>query len=345
MVVDDNEVNTMILANMLELFGIHADQANYGMQAVIMSRRETYDIVFIDHFMPEMDGLQTTTAIRNISLKQQKTIIIALTSNITESIRLLYKEAGANAVYSKPLGLNELISILKQWCPDLPTDIIPDIKETPVIRRNSQLIQAIIDEIDDIEYSVGLRYAIGNPNHYINILEVSIRDMELSIYNIYKSHEKKSLKELQLGVHKLSSILTNIGAVELSERAKIIETNILQGHISNVQLQCIYFIRHVENLKEELHEALGKYYNLVQKEDEEQELVNIPMSKEEYEQSLLNTIYYIKRFEYDAIMKELELLILRGFMEFKQELELALADIKDFDYEKALERIIKLKMR
>jgi hypothetical protein len=69
------------------------------------------------------------------------------------------------------------------------------------------------------------------------------------------------------------------------------------------------------------------------------------MSKEEYEQSLLNTIYYIKRFEYDAIMKELELLILRGFMEFKQELELALADIKDFDYEKALERIIKLKMR
>jgi hypothetical protein len=69
------------------------------------------------------------------------------------------------------------------------------------------------------------------------------------------------------------------------------------------------------------------------------------MSNEEYEQSLLNTIYYIKRFEYDAIIKELELLILKGFAKYKQEFELALADIKDFEYEKALDRIKKLEIK
>jgi CheY-like chemotaxis protein len=345
MVVDDNEVNTMILANMLELFDIHADQANHGMQAVIMSRRETYDIIFIDHFMPEMDGLQTTTAIRSISMKQQQTIIIALTSNITEAIKKLYKEAGANAVYSKPLGLLDLISILKHWYPSLPMNTIPVMEETPVIQRKNELIKTILNEIDEIDYCVGLRHSIGNPTHYIHIIEVSIKDIELCIYNIYKSRKNKSLKEFQIGMHKLISILSYIGAVQLSDKAKMIETYILQGNDRNIRLETIYLVEHVEKLKEELQTALGKYYTSVQKEVKEQELVNIPMSNEEYEQSLLNTIYYIKRFEYDAIIKELELLIVKGFTKYKQEFELALADIKDFEYEKALERIKKLELK
>jgi CheY-like chemotaxis protein len=344
MVVDDNEVNTMILANMLELFDIHAEQANHGMQAVIMARKEAYDIIFIDHFMPEMDGLQTTTAIRSSSMKQQ-TIIIALTSNITEAIKNLYKDAGANAVYSKPLGLLDLISILKHWCPDLQMNTIPVMEETSVIQRKNELIKTIFIEIDEIDYSVGLRNSIGNPTHYIEIIEVSIKDIELCIYNIYKSRENKSLKEFQMGMHKLISILSNIGAVQLSNKAKMIETHILQGDNRNIRLEAIYLVEHVEKLKEELQAALSKYYKLVQKEVKEQEMVNIPMSNEEYEQSLLNTIYYIKRFEYDAIIKELELLILKGFAKYKQEFELALADIKDFEYEKALDRIKKLEIK
>jgi len=343
MVVDDNEVNTMILANMLVLFDMHVDQANFGMQAVIMSRKRAYDIIFIDHIMPEMDGLQTTIAIRNISLNQRNTIIIALTSDITDNIRSLYQEAGANAIYSKPLGLMELISILNLWYPELPTDKIPTIEEAPSFHQDNELIRTIISEIEEINYFVGLRYAIGNPVHYINILQVSLKDIEICIHILYKNYKNCSMEESGMVLHKIKSILTNIGAVELSEEVKLIETNIMQGNVSNIKLQCLYFIGRVESLKEELQLALGKYQILIQKEKIEQELVKIPMLEEEYEQSLLNTIYYIKRFEYDAIIKELELLILRGLPDLKQEYELALAEIKDFKYEKALARIMNIK--
>jgi CheY-like chemotaxis protein len=343
MVVDDNEVNTMILANMLELFDIHVDQVNLGMQAVIMSRKKAYDIIFIDHMMPEMDGLQTTIALRNISLNQRNMIIIALTTDITDNIRRLYQEAGANVVYSKPLGLMELISILNLWYPELPTDKLPTIDEAPSNQKNNELIKTIISEIEEIDYFVGLRYAIDNPIHYINILQVSLKDIEVCIHNLYRNYKNKSMEEIGRVLHKIKSILTNIGAVELSEDVKLIETNIMQGNVSNIKLQCLYFIGRIESLKEDLQSALGKYKVLMQKEKIEQELVKIPMLEEEYEQSLLNTIYYIKRFEYDAIIKELELLILRGRPNLKQEFELALAEIKDFQYEKALARMWNIK--
>ncbi|MDF2942439.1 MAG: multi-sensor hybrid histidine kinase [Herbinix sp.] len=344
LVVDDNEVNTMILANMLELFDIHADQTNFGMQAVIMSRKKAYDIIFIDHIMPEMDGLQTTKAIRSISINQQNAIIVALTSNITDHIRSLYQDAGANALYSKPLSLMELISILNQWCPELSIDKIPTFETNAnSSEKNNELIKTIIGDIAEINYFVGLRYAIGKPLHYINILEVSLKDIGLCIHNLYMSYENKSMEELKIGLHKIKSILTYIGAVDLSEEAKSIEKNILQGDVNNSNQQCIYFINRIENLKEELQSALAKYKAITQNERKEQELVKIPMQIEEYEQSLLNTIYYIKRFEYDAIMKELEYLILRGQPDLKQEFERALADVKEFNYEKALIRMIEIK--
>jgi CheY-like chemotaxis protein len=345
MVVDDNEVNTMILANMLELFNIHVDQANFGIQAVNMFQSAAYDIIFIDHIMPVMDGLQTTTAIRSISSKHQNTIIIALTSNVTDVIKTLYKEAGANAVYAKPLGLMELISILKEWCPELPTDSIPTVEETDDFQKNNEIIKIIMNEIKEINYFAGLKYAIGNPVHYINILEVSLLDMSHCILNICKSNENKSLEELKVGLHKIKSILTNIGAIELSEEAKLIEANILHSEISSAIFHCTQFARHVENLKGKLYCALEKYNGTKQLEKKEQQLVNIPMSEKEYEQSLLNTIYYIKRFEYDAIIKELEKLIFRGLPDFKLEFEWILLEIKEYHYEKALIRIMNIKMR
>ena len=67
------------------------------------------------------------------------------------------------------------------------------------------------------------------------------------------------------------------------------------------------------------------------------------MSQDEYEQSILSTIYYIKRFDYSAILSELDLLIKRGKPEYKKELELALAEMKEYQYEHTLLRLTNIK--
>ena len=100
LVIDDNEVNTIVLANMLELFDIRVDQANSGMQAVQLLSDNEYGIIFVDHVMPKMDGVQTTEAIRSLPGCRAKAVIIALTSSTTEEICRLYQLAGADEVYA-----------------------------------------------------------------------------------------------------------------------------------------------------------------------------------------------------------------------------------------------------
>jgi CheY-like chemotaxis protein len=343
LVVDDNEVNTMILANMLEVFDIHADQANHGMEAVLMSKKTFYDIILIDHVMPEMDGAQTTAAIRKISSDLKKSVIIALTSNITEQVKNLYREAGANEIFEKPIGLVELAALLKKWCPRAQINNVAVEKEVSSTDQENEMVKAIINQIDEINYSTGLKYAIGNPIQYINILEVSLKDLQQCINIIINSFEKNSMDQLRIGVHNLKSIFSNIGAPELSKEAGYFENVINLGDKNEIKTKYNSFTAQLEDFRRKLQYALENYYVTVQLGKKNKEQVYVPMSKEEYEQCLLNTIYYIKRYEYDAIIKELERLIHNGQVELKTEFEWAFREIKDFNYEKALARIIKIK--
>ncbi len=340
LVVDDNEVNTMILANMLELFQIHADQADNGMKAVLLSRKIAYDIIFIDHIMPEMDGVQTTAAIRHLAENHYQPVIIALTSNITEQIRIKYGAAGVNDVYAKPLSLVDLISVLKKWCPRANVEGITIPDQKPESNQNNELILSLIESMDDIDYKVGLRYALGNQAHYIHILEVSLKDIQ-SCYNIIiNSYENNSFDQLRIAVHNLKSVFSNIGALGLSAEAACFEKIIMNAELNSIEIKYSVFVKYLETFQDKLKNILEQYELSVLKESNTNKQVYIPMTKEEYEQSLLSTIYYIKRFEYDLIMKELEELMLRGRPELKQEYELAYADIKEFKYENALARIL-----
>jgi len=343
MVVDDNEVNTMILTKMLELYEISVDQANHAGKALIMCQNKAYDIIFIDHIMPVMDGVQATAAIRNIAINRRKTIIIALTSDITENIISIFRDAGANDIYAKPLGLMELFLLIKKWCPETSIRMVTSMDETTILNSEEDYIQKIIREIDDIDYFIGLKYAIGKPIHYFNILKVSLKNIQSCINRINKSLGDHSIKELRIGVHDLISILSDIGAMELSEEARFIKTIVFKYEIYNIEHQCITFLNHLERFKKKLQVAIEKYNSPLQLDINKHEMVYIPMSKEEYEQSLLNTIYYIKRFEYDFIIKEMEDLIHRGLSDMKREFEQALMEVKDFNYDDALIRMIKIK--
>jgi CheY-like chemotaxis protein len=332
LVVDDNEINTMVLSNMLELFDINVDQADSGMKALELVNDKKYDIIFLDHVMPKLDGVQTTRAIREMVM-QYRQVIIALTSSITEEIIQKYQLAGADGVYSKPLGLTELTAILKQWCPQM-SDREITVQERTIYRKDeASLIKSLIQEISEINYEVGLRYAVGDPLNYINILKVSLKDIKTCINMVLLGEENNQPKNIRIGVHNMKSVFANIGATELVEIAKDLECTVLK-EVELVFYDGDYYKR-ITNFYEKL-ENVVEMYDRISRELTEEELPNLSMTREENEQSLTKVIYYIKRFDYAAILDELELLIKRGHPEFKDVLEQALADIKDFKYESAL---------
>ncbi len=120
LVVDDNSINLIIAQSVLEEYKINVDTAISGEEAIQKNLENHYDIIFMDHMMPEMDGVEAATHIRNLSGERFSTLpIVALTANAVGDVRKMFIEAGMNDFLSKPIVIKEMERVLRHW---LPTD-------------------------------------------------------------------------------------------------------------------------------------------------------------------------------------------------------------------------------
>ncbi len=116
LVVDDNSINLIIAQSVLEEYGIAVDTAISGAEAIEMVQDKNYDIVFMDHMMPEMDGVETTIRIRNLGEDKYSIMpIVALTANAVGDVRTMFLDSGMNDFLSKPLVIKELERVMRRW--------------------------------------------------------------------------------------------------------------------------------------------------------------------------------------------------------------------------------------
>lgn len=117
LVVDDNKVNVKVLVAYLKRFGIVADACYSGMEAISKVMNQEYDLIFMDHMMPEMDGVETTKRIREIDEPAwAKTVkIIACTANVIKGMENLFLDAGMDDVVPKPIQLDFLMEKLNAY--------------------------------------------------------------------------------------------------------------------------------------------------------------------------------------------------------------------------------------
>jgi CheY-like chemotaxis protein/anti-sigma regulatory factor (Ser/Thr protein kinase) len=118
LVVDDNTINRKVALAFLKKHKIDADSATSGKEAVDMVSRNSYDLVFMDHMMPEMDGLEAARKIRALDGGRLKSLpIVALTANAINGASEEFKEAGMNDCLFKPLIEAQLNDALNKWLP------------------------------------------------------------------------------------------------------------------------------------------------------------------------------------------------------------------------------------
>ena len=116
LLVEDNLVNQKIAAAMLKKLGCSVDLAENGSEAVEMLDRESYDVVFMDCQMPEMDGYQATMEIRRREGPRRQTPIVALTAHAMKRDRERCLEAGMDDYLAKPARSEDLGIMLARWC-------------------------------------------------------------------------------------------------------------------------------------------------------------------------------------------------------------------------------------
>ena len=136
LVVDDIEINLELTQAMLAGFGIAADLAQRGELAIELVQENTYDLIFMDHMMPEMDGVETTARIRALGDAYRQIPIIALTANVVGGVEAMFLQNQFNGLLSKPIDFASLNFCLRKW---LPKD---KIRETPIQELLPRGIQA-----------------------------------------------------------------------------------------------------------------------------------------------------------------------------------------------------------
>lgn len=117
LVVDDIEINLIVTSAILEDYGIAPVQASGGFEALELLKTQDYHIIFMDHMMPKIDGIETTKKIRASDCKSARVPIIALTANAVTGAREMFMQSGFSDFISKPVSSGAIHSCLRKWLP------------------------------------------------------------------------------------------------------------------------------------------------------------------------------------------------------------------------------------
>ena len=117
LIVDDNPVNLTVTEGLLKPLEMKIDTAAGGEEAVEMISKKKYDLIFMDHMMPELDGVETTHIIRRFHKEYDSVPIIALTANAVDGVKEMFLNEGMNDFVAKPIEMSRILAKLQKWLP------------------------------------------------------------------------------------------------------------------------------------------------------------------------------------------------------------------------------------
>ena len=231
LVVDDNPGNITVAVGLLARHGIVPQTACNGLQAIEMIQNNTYDMVFMDHMMPEMDGVQATKIIREKKGEYyEKLPIIALTANAIAGAREMFTDCGMNDFLSKPIIGDNLNRVLARWLPKdkitIQESVEPPREDEPSL--NSQLQK--LTKIGDLSILSGLSRVDGDKKLYLDVLRRFCKDAEDDVKALKRFATNDKWKDYSIRVHALKSVFATIGNQFLSDWAYRLEEASANGN-------------------------------------------------------------------------------------------------------------------
>ena len=226
LIVDDNQMNIRVVEGLMRTYGVQVSYALSGQEGIDMLESKKYDVVFLDHMMPGMDGVETFHHIRRKhDLYFKEVPIIALTANAIAGAREMFMKEGFNDFLAKPVESSVLQRVLKKYIPREKQKSIEEkrsVEETVVVQKENQRVDQETLVIDDLDIDKGIMYC-GNRENYLEILTSQRDSGRETLQQAQDAYESKDWKNYIILVHGIKSAMMSIGAVNLSEMAKGLE--------------------------------------------------------------------------------------------------------------------------
>lgn len=252
LVVDDEPMNLMVAEGIFKNYQMTVKTAQSGRRAIELCSEEDFDLIFLDHMMPDMDGIETFRRLRKLSDEMGKVYtIIAFTANAVSGAREMFLSEGFDEFISKPIETLEMDRVLRKVLPknaisyidsreflhkdktdktdtagkeaavhSISYDSMPEGKlESVEIKDKLELLEST-----GINTHSGMQYCAGDRSFYEELLEKFALSEKSKLNEINNFYEKGDYKNYCILVHALKSTAKMIGADELSEQAKELES-------------------------------------------------------------------------------------------------------------------------
>lgn len=222
LIVDDNAMNLTVCEGLLEPLSMQIETASSGQEAIEKISTKKYDLILMDHMMPEIDGVEATHIIRRFHKEYEDTPIIAFTANAVFGSKDMFIQEGMNDFIAKPIEVRILVAKLKRW---LPKNKLKNIntKNTQAGKENrTQTQKETAPVIQDLDTASALKL-LGSAKLFWNILEDYYRAIPKKYALIKQYAEEKNWRNYTIEVHSLKSASKQIGANKLAEDAAELE--------------------------------------------------------------------------------------------------------------------------
>ena len=297
LVVDDNEMNRKVFCSLLKDTKMQIEEAASGKECIEKVKQTAFHIIFMDHMMPEMDGIETLQVMKNMADYPSKdTPVVILTANAIVGAREQYLEEGFQAFLSKPIDFKELEKIIEEL---LDKSLIHHVKKATFSEEETSINTSELPMIDGLDW-------IYAATHFKD-METLLKAVKLFVSSI--EYEAKELEVLYLGieqeqginkyrtkVHSMKSSAAIIGIIPLSGMAKILEDAARNNECDVIKQMTPIFLKKWREYKELLKEF--------------SDVANGTKSAAEYQDQVEEILHTIKKaaedMDIDALDESLE---------------------------------------
>ncbi|MDR3254450.1 MAG: response regulator [Synergistaceae bacterium] len=226
LLVDDNDINLMVASEILRQYDIEPDTADGAKSAFGLVAEKRYDIIFMDHMMPEINGIEATRILRGMGGWLAAVPIVALTANALTGMKETYLSCGMNDFISKPIEIPELNRVLITWLPEGKVSAVETAPRRASSGQGVGLIGRLAERLDTEAAISGIG---GSESSWLSVVRAFISSLPDKLANMTEQIERGDFERFRIDVHAAKSSLANIGAHDISDEARSLEMAAVSG--------------------------------------------------------------------------------------------------------------------
>jgi PAS domain S-box-containing protein len=247
LLVDDLQINLKVTQGLITPYEVQTDTAMSGYEAIELVEQKEYDMIFMDHMMPIMDGLEATERIR--ALPNGKNVpIVVLTANAVSGMKEMFLSHGMDDFLSKPLDTAKLDEILEKWIPKEKKIICMETVDAPPEANAPDF------DIPGLNVKLALEHIGGNLNMFRQLLQTFCVQTPQLLVTL--SSQRGDMKNYAVTVHGIKGSAYAICAIEVAKLAEELEMDAKSGNAANVRKRHDQFFSKVHRLLSRIEDYL-----------------------------------------------------------------------------------------